>query len=249
MKVPTALFAVAFLFVVAVVMGACSSDGGSGNSTVTSGPSAQDTTPPILGDIRSGGTSANDDLLKKLALTEEDLPPGFQLNSEDTTDVSGSSLYIARYFNEQASADEGLSGGQPLTAEVDLYLFETADQALDFYTAMKSKTAEQWTASTEGGRHLPNDPDFERLDGAARLLQVPVAGDAFGVEISERILHRPSGEEKTFFDVTALVLVNRAIASFDYGTIGRPVNIDTLVPFAEKLQERLRLGLRADLGN
>lgn len=238
----------------AVLFGACGGSDG-GVSSHTSEPFDDDSAPPLIDDIRSGGPSSDEELLVSLALTDEDLPEGFILDYHETTDLGDASLYIGRtglyighFINDQASQDELFSGDEPFTSEVSIWLLRSTGVAIDFFREFQSLEALDLVEQTEKGEHLPGGPEFERFDVAeveARKLPSPLGDDSIGLEFSEHTIDRATGEEFIDFNVSILFRIDRAVASVNYGTIGRPATIDSLTPLAERLQERLRDGLLA----
>jgi len=246
----------------AVLLVACGgSDAGEGSQTPSpSSPESatplpdDDSAPPLLDDIRSGGSSSDEELLFSLALTEEDLPEGFTLDYQETTDLGDESLYVGRtgmyighFVNDQASQDELFSGDEPITSDVAVWLLRSTGVAIDFFREFQSATAADLVESTEKGAHIPGGPEFERFDVVeveARKLPSPLGSDSIGLEFSEHTIDAVTGEEFVDFNVSIVFRVDRAVASVNFGTFGRSASIDSLTPLAERLQERLHAGLQ-----
>ena len=230
----------------AVLLGACGgSDAGGGSRTPE--PFDGDSVPPLIDDVRSGGPSSDEELLVSLALTEEDLPEGFILDYQETTDLPDVSLYIGHYFNNKASQDDLFSGAEPFTSDVSIWLFRSTGVATDFFREWLSLSVADHVESTEKGSHLPVGAEFERFDVVnveVRKLPPPFESDSIGLETAEYVLDAQTGEEAIFFDVSIVLRVDRVFAIVGYGTMARPASIDAVTLLAERLQERLHAGLQ-----
>ena len=236
----------------ALLLGACTGSDGGGGSTPE--PFDDDSAPPLLDDIRSGGPSSDEELLFSLALTEEDLPEGFTLDYQETTDLGDPNLYIGRtgwyighFVNDQASQDELFSGDEPFTSDVSIWLLRSTGVAIDFLREFQSREELDLVEQIEKGQHLPGGSEFERFEVVeveARKLPPPLGADSIGLEISELTIDAVTGEQFIDFNVSIIFRVDRAVASVNYGTVGRPASIDSLKLLAERLQERLHAGLQ-----
>ena len=199
--------------------------------------------PGIRATIPADFPEAEARVLRALAFSSEDLPPGFELQYEDAFREGSILSYVAHYFNTDLDQQDLLSGGLA-TADVVVAIFEDISEAERLFSLVSSMNEEELIEYSQQWQHWPADPELasllEQVNVAARRISVgDVAAPSGGWLTIETVRERQSGDEVIFFDLSILVHRGRIVAIVALGsTQQEPAEAD-VVRLANEIAARI----------